>query len=1178
MATALAEVVLKQLASLAADQVGLLWGLSGEISKLESTVTSIRAVLMDAEEQSNHNNQVQLWLRQLTEVLYDSEDLLDDISTEALLRNQMDGNRVMNEVGLFFSCSNQVGYALKLAYEIKAIRSKLAYIDQDKNQFKFKTALPVVNMDWRQTHSIVPDVVVGREDDKQKIIDMLRRPSCNEKVEVIPICGMGGLGKTALAQLIFNDDQIKSLFDCKYWVCVSETFELKLVVKSILEAITLQKVEDVALNTLKNNLHALIKGKRLLLVLDDVWNDDKEKWDDFKNLFSSGATEGSRIVVTTRLQIVAEITVTEAVVPHELQGLSKHESWSLFKQVAFKGGEAPSPRIMEIGGEIVEKCKGVPLALRAMGGLLHFKEESEWEAVREKQVLSLVSSRRQDHDNLEAILKLSYDNLPCELKRCFVYCSLFPKDHKFNVKMLVRLWMVQGYCIDINKSSSTRPSHPEDIGIGFFNHLLWRSLFQEVERDAKGNIEFCKMHDLLHDLAIRMAGEDAVMLEASNLTDSFLSCGSVNLERIRHLSIDCNGWSRDALQLPTHLAKAKKLRSFLIINGGILYREGVGRTDIIFSNMIKLRALSLDNQLKIIPATIHKLRHLRYLDISSTHVQTLPEEITRLVNLQVLLLNRCEQLQQLPREIGKLSNLEYLELANCWCLSWMPAGFGKLTRLRQLSVFILEVEFGSGAARLGELMHLNNLSGEFNILGMGRVKDKSEAEAANLKEKLHLRSLYLRWNSSYFGWNDGASNTTSDDQRSVLEAFQPHVNLKEIKLVGYSGMSLPTSWLSSLVNLVRIEVFGCKKLQSLSSLDSLVCLQELKLRELESLEYVQSGTTTTVQSSPSTSSQFLPSLMDLCIKGCRNLVGWSTTKAELQLLPRVSKLSISDCPKLESIPRFLVQFEEVLFRNVSSELFSSFSESLSAPAPSVNPRFHSLVLREIKSLRLLPQVLLPHLTLLERLQIRRCHDLTTLSPTLQHLPSLLSLEICVCEALELEGYNHAGDDENNNFPPLHCTLPSLHSLRVKGVPKLASLPEWLQHSSGLQDLTIQECDNLKCLPSWLTKLTALKSLSLLECSLLSGRCSGTAAEDWPNIAHIPNISTDTTWIQEDGCYLVDEVKEEGDETEETDAEVVEEDESEAAAALSLHNQLSRMLGNCIGRVTCNLFQRCFLPD
>ncbi|CAN1320922.1 Putative disease resistance protein RGA3 [Linum perenne] len=864
MATALAEVVLKQLASLAADQVGLLWGLSGEISKLESTVTSIRAVLMDAEEQSNHNNQVQLWLRQLTEVLYDSEDLLDDISTEALLRNQMDGNRVMNEVGLFFSCSNQVGYALKLAYEIKAIRSKLAYIDQDKNQFKFKTALPVVNMDWRQTHSIVPDVVVGREDDKQKIIDMLRRPSCNEKVEVIPICGMGGLGKTALAQLIFNDDQIKSLFDCKYWVCVSETFELKLVVKSILEAITLQKVEDVALNTLKNNLHALIKGKRLLLVLDDVWNDDKEKWDDFKNLFSSGATEGSRIVVTTRLQIVAEITVTEAVVPHELQGLSKYESWSLFKKVAFKGGEAPSPRIMDIGEEIVEKCKGVPLALRTIGGLLHFKEESEWEAVREKQVLSLVSSRRQDHDNLEAILKLSYDNLPSELKRCFVYCSLFPKDHMFDVKMLVRLWMVQGYCIDINKSS-------KDIGIGFFNHLLWRSLFQEVERDAKGNIEFCKMHDLLHDLAIRMAGEDTVMLEA---------CGSINLERIRHLSIDCNGWSGSTLQFSTHLAKAKKLRSFLIINGGRFQKEG-GRTDIIFSNMTKLKALSLDNKVKIIPATIHNLRHLRYLDISSTHVQTLPEEITRLVNLQVLLLNWCEKLQQLPREIGKLSNLEYLE--------------------------------------------------------------------------------------------------------------------------------------------------------------------------------------------------------------------------------------------------------------------------------------------EMKCLKVLPQVLLPHLTFLERLFIFRCHNLTTLSP-LQHLPSLLRLDIYECGALDLEDYNHAGDDENNNFPPLQCTLPSLRSLSIQGVPKLATLPEWLQHSSGLQDLEIEECDNLKCLPSWLTKLTALKSLDLQKCSLLSGRCSSTAAEDWRNIAHIANISIDYTKIQEHGRYLAAEeeaeaeLEEEEDETEE--AEVVEEE----------------MLGNCIGWVTCNLFQRCFLSE
>ncbi|CAN1320925.1 Putative disease resistance protein RGA4 [Linum perenne] len=1159
MATALAEVVLKQLASLAADQVGLLWGLSGEISKLESTVTSIRAVLMDAEEQSNHNNQVQLWLRQLTEVLYDSEDLLDDISTEALLRNQMDGNRVMNEVGLFFSCSNQVGYALKLAYEIKAIRSKLAYIDQDKNQFKFKTALPVVNMDWRQTHSIVPDVVVGREDDKQKIIDMLRRPSCNEKVEVIPICGMGGLGKTALAQLIFNDDQIKSLFDCKYWVCVSETFELKLVVKSILEAITLQKVEDVALNTLKNNLHALIKGKRLLLVLDDVWNDDKEKWDDFKNLFSSGATEGSRIVVTTRLQIVAEITVTEAVVPHELQGLSKYESWSLFKKVAFKGGEAPSPRIMDIGEEIVEKCKGVPLALRTIGGLLHFKEESEWEAVREKQVLSLVSSRRQDHDNLEAILKLSYDNLPSELKRCFVYCSLFPKDHMFDVKMLVRLWMVQGYCIDINKSS-------KDIGIGFFNHLLWRSLFQEVERDAKGNIEFCKMHDLLHDLAIRMAGEDTVMLEASNLTDSFLSCGSINLERIRHLSIDCNGWSGSTLQFSTHLAKAKKLRSFLIINGGRFQKEG-GRTDIIFSNMTKLKALSLDNKVKIIPATIHNLRHLRYLDISSTHVQTLPEEITRLVNLQVLLLNWCEKLQQLPREIGKLSNLEYLEVVDCWCLDWMPAGFGKLTRLRQLSVFIPEVQFGSGTARLGELMHLNNLSGEFNILGMGRVKDKSEAEAANLKEKLHLRSLYL-------GWNDGVSNTTSDDQKSVLEAFQPHVNLKEIELVGYGGTSLPASWLSSLVNLVRIEVICCEKLQSLSSLDPLVCLQELKLRKLESLEYVQSRTMTTMQSSPFPSSQVLPSLMSLQIKECPNLIGWSTTKAELPLLPCVSKLSIEDCPKMESIPHFLVQFEKVVLRNVSSELLSEFSESLSAPPPSVNPRFQYLIFQEMKCLKVLPQVLLPHLTFLERLFIFRCHNLTTLSP-LQHLPSLLRLDIYECGALDLEDYNHAGDDENNNFPPLQCTLPSLRSLSIQGVPKLATLPEWLQHSSGLQDLEIEECDNLKCLPSWLTKLTALKSLDLQKCSLLSGRCSSTAAEDWRNIAHIANISIDYTKIQEHGRYLAAEeeaeaeleeeedeteeaeVVEEEDETEESDAEEVEEDESEAAAAPSLNNQLSR---------------------
>ncbi|CAL1399621.1 unnamed protein product [Linum trigynum] len=261
MAAALAELVLHKLSSLAADQASLLWGLRSEIPKLASTVSSIQAVLLDADNQAGKSHQVQLWLQGLEEVLYDAEDLLDDFSTEVLRKKQqMDVNGVVKEA---------------------------------------RPVDPVAaNKEWRQTHSSVPDVVVGREGDKQMIIDMLLSSGNKEKVVVVPIVGIGGLGKTTVAQLIYNDNKIQSHFDCTHWVCVSETFDPKAMVKNVLESITQQKVEDLALNTLKDLLHKHIKNKRLLLVLDDVWNEDTEKWVRFINIFSSGAAEGSRIVVS----------------------------------------------------------------------------------------------------------------------------------------------------------------------------------------------------------------------------------------------------------------------------------------------------------------------------------------------------------------------------------------------------------------------------------------------------------------------------------------------------------------------------------------------------------------------------------------------------------------------------------------------------------------------------------------------------------------------------------------------------------------------------------------------------------------------------------------------------------------------------------------------------------------
>ncbi|CAI0419181.1 unnamed protein product [Linum tenue] len=1175
MAAALAGFVLKQLASLAVDKASLLWNLKSDILKLQNTVSSIQAVLLDAEGQSGKNHQVQLWLQRLEAVLYDAEDLLDDFSTEVLRRKQMDGNVVANEVSLFCSESNQVAYGLEIANQIKLIQSKLEEIDQDRNQFYFQTFPVSDDKEWRETYSSIPDVVVGREEDKRKIIDMLLLSGYKEKVVVVPIIGIGGLGKTTLAQLIYNDDIIKTHFVCKVWVCVAENFDPKFLVKRILESITKKKVGDLALDTLKDLLHEQIKNKHILLVLDDVWNDDRGKWDRFKNLFASSAAEGIRIMVTTRSLNIAKLTATKLIVPHELQGLSEHESLLLFEKMAFGEGVEPSQRYVEIGKKILRKCYGVPLVVRTMGGLLSSKEtESEWKAISEEQLLSL---GREDSDIL-ATLKLSYDNLPSNLKRCFAYSSLFPKDYKIDVKTLVQLWMAQGY---ITKSSQS--SLLEDVGVEYFKNLLWRSFFQEVTKDDDGNMESCKMHDLMHDLAVAVAGEEIKCLSVDSTgSGSLLNVGDVNLERIRHISIDLQDrnrwWSDIAWEAPALLAKATRLRTLLILKNcsrGAELDRSCGR---IFSEMTRLRVFGLGGaKIEISSFVFYKLKHLRYLDLSSNEMETLPNEMTRLVNLQVLDLNFCQRLWLLPVGLGKLSNLVYLDLYGCSDLSCIPAGIENLSLLREFPFFILAKAAADSsretAACLGELKSLDNLNGRLVITNLEWVKDKSDAEAANLKEKSQLRTLELFWSPAN-NYNM-AARRGCDHERSILEGLQPHPNLKRILMQFYGGSSIPTTsgWFSSLRNLVEIGLFYCGKLQSLPSLAPLVFLQALKLYGLDSLEHVQSETVASSSPSSNNDLQFLPSLESLSIEECRNLIGWSArdTEDKSPPLPRVSTLKIGGCPKMVSVPRFLVNFDEVELKDVSSELLGAFGASL--VSPSAHPRFEQLSLECAKDF---PQGSTLNLTSLVMLCISHCDDMTTLSPSiLRHLSSLQELQIQYCKILELE------DGDGDDVSPQQV-LPSLRILTVRKVPKLVALPKWFQHSSNLQQLELYGCDNLKFLPNWLTELTALETLTLPYHGYISSRCRNSTGEDWPNISHIPNIEVDGKYVQQGGRYLgtfeeeEEEDSEEGGDIggEEVEAEQQQQQQQQGA---SWHIQISRLSENCFARITCNLFEKCFLP-
>ena len=202
-------------------------------------------------------------------------------------------------------------------------------------------------------------------------------------MSVVAIVGFGGLGKTTLAQLIFNDDEVGKWFEKKMWVCVSEEFDVKLLIKKILRCVTSAKENlELELEQLQKMLRENLEGKKYLLVLDDVWNEEWQKWDNLRKYLSVGSS-GSRILVTTRSKKVANIMGVES--PYELRGLAEAEAWDLFRKLAFGEGHSEvNPQLVKIGEEIARKCKGVPLAIRTLGSLMRLNPVvSEWASMLE---------------------------------------------------------------------------------------------------------------------------------------------------------------------------------------------------------------------------------------------------------------------------------------------------------------------------------------------------------------------------------------------------------------------------------------------------------------------------------------------------------------------------------------------------------------------------------------------------------------------------------------------------------------------------------------------------------------------------------------------------------------------------------------------------------------------------
>ncbi|TYI03981.1 hypothetical protein ES332_A11G382200v1 [Gossypium tomentosum] len=721
----LAAELITKLSSFTLSQIGLWWNAKDDLDDLKSTVSTIKVVLLDAEERSVTSQLVKDWLEKLRDVLYDANDLLDDFSTEALRKDLLGGNKLTKEVRLFFSSSNQFAYGLKMGRKMKAIKARLISIGSEAKVFNLverdrPMETSFMTKKRQQTHSFErEDEIIGRDDDKAALLKLMLEFESEENVYIIPIVGFGGLGKTALAQLVYNHERVKNHFELMMFACVSDDFDVKVIVANIIKSVTdLAPDQNLEMDQLQKQLRAKIDGKKYLLVLDDIWNEDPGKWYSLKKLLMGGA-KGSRIIVTTRSLRVAEITNKCESHVLKLKGLSDNDAWSLFKRIAFEQGyvDSTSSAFVEVGKQILERCGGVPLAIRTIAGTLSLKKTvNEWHSFKEIELAKI----SQIEGDILPTLKLSYDHLPSHLKHCFAYCRLYPKDHEIDVRTLVQFWIAQGFVKQLNPSQSL-----EEIGFGYFKDLVERSFFQELVEYGNGDM-ICKMHDLMHDLAELVAGMESSIIDSNKISSDVG-------EKCRHISINPS-------LIP--LFKGKKLRTLLRSPNMGTQNLSQETWDFVIANCRCLRVLKLNGlDFENISPSIYKLKHLRYLDLSwNPHIKNLPKSICKIQNLKALKLD--------------------------W---W------KLTSLEKLSAFVVDKDGSHGSADLSELRLLNNLRGELTIRNLGFVKNaKEKFKAANFKEKQHLRSLALLWD----GGND-------DDDDKSLEDLQPHPNLKELCIGGW---------------------------------------------------------------------------------------------------------------------------------------------------------------------------------------------------------------------------------------------------------------------------------------------------------------------------------------------------------------------------------------------------------
>lgn len=892
---------IERLNDLVSEEFRLLSGVSDKVGSMKNELMRMQCFLRDAERRQDESETIRNWISEIRKLAYDAEDVIEiyaikvafDISNGT--KNPLSRGKHLRKVG-----SDLMSINSRISDLTRSLQTYGLTATRDNEESRFAIEM---RRQLRYSYShILEEFIVGLDKDINKVAEWLLNE--NQHCRVVYICGMGGLGKTTLAKSIYHYNAIRRHFDGFAWAYISQQCKkrdvwegilVKLISPSKEERDEIAKMKD---DELARKLFKVQQEKKCLIILDDIWSNNS--WDILSPAFPSENTR-SKMIFTSRNKGISSHVDAKGLL-HEPSCLNSEDSWALFKKKAFPRQDNSESSISNdfkrLGREMVAKCAGLPLAIIVLGGLLATKETvSDWETIHMYLSSYLMGGEVHERRRLAEVLDLSYQDLPVQLKPCFLYLSQFPEDFEIPKTKLIQLWVAEG--VVSSRYETERNETIEDVGERYLGNLISRCMVQVGQMGSTGRIKTCRLHDLMRDLCLSKARKENFLYiingSQQNSTIDFGSSSNLSDARqigeVRRLAVFLEQHV-DQL-IPQDKPVNEHLRSLVFFHDKKCRMENWDLIKGVFVKFKLLRVLDLEGikglKGQLLPKEVGNLLWLRFLSLKRTRIQILPSSLGNLENLQFLNLQTVNKVSwdstvEIPNVIWKLKRLRHLYLPN-WC-----GNVANNLQLENLINLQTLVNFPASKCDVKDLLKLKNL--RKLVLNDPRHFQKfSESFSPPNKRLDRLQSLSLRTDMLSFPDN------VVDVEKLVLGC----PSLRKLQIEGRIE-TLPEASLFP-PQLSKLTLWGCRLVD-----DPMVTLEKLP-----NLKFLN-GWDMFVGKKMVCSRNGFPQLKVLVLRGLSNLDEWTI---ENHAMPNLHRLSISDCNNLKTVPdglKFIASLRELEIR------------------------------------------------------------------------------------------------------------------------------------------------------------------------------------------------------------------------------------------------------------------------